>query len=118
MEHKNCNHSEHIESAEKAMKNLSEPEIYLSLAEFFKVFGDSTRLKIISLLQHKTKLSVCCIADRLDMEQSAISHQLKVLRNNHIVNVEKRGKQNFYSLSDLHVELIYKMGFEHITEED
>ena len=118
MEHKNCTNAEHIEKAEKAIKNLASPEVYPPLAEFFKVFGDSTRLKIISLLQHHTSLSVCCIADCIEMEQSAISHQLKVLRNNHIVNVEKRGKQSFYSLSDLHVELIYQMGFEHISEEE
>lgn len=52
------------------------------------------------------------------MEQSAISHQLKVLRNNHIVKVEKKGKQSFYSLDDLHVELLYQMGLEHIMEDD
>ena len=118
MENKNCAHKEHKDMTKKALGNLAAEETYPLLSEFFKIFGDSTRLKIISLLRHNTSLSVCCISDCLKMEQSAISHQLKVLRNNQIVKVERKGKQNFYSLSDLHVELIYQMGLEHILEED
>ena len=109
--------SEHKVLMEQAVKNLPPEEKVMPLADFFKVFGDSTRLKIIGILRH-TSLSVCCIADCLGMEQSAISHQLKVLRNNHIVKVEKKGKQSFYSLDDLHVELLYQMGLEHIMEDD
>lgn len=110
-------HSEHKFLMEQAVKNLPPEDKVMPLADFFKVFGDSTRLKIIGILRH-TSLSVCCIADCLEMEQSAISHQLKVLRNNHIVKVEKKGKQSFYSLDDLHVELLYQMGLEHIMEDD
>lgn len=107
----------HKQLAENAVKNLPPEDKVMPLADFFKVFGDSTRLKIIGILRH-TALSVCCIAECLGMEQSAISHQLKVLRNNHIVKVEKKGKQSFYSLDDLHVELLYQLGLEHIMEDD
>ena len=117
MENKCTNHSEHKDEMEMAKKNLPEENKVTMLADFFKVLGDSTRLKIISILRHN-RLSVCCIADCLNMEQSAISHQLKVLRNNHIVKVEKQGKQSFYSLDDLHVELIYQMCLEHILEDE
>lgn len=116
MENINCTHNEHTDIMKKAVMDLPPQDIVNPLSDFFKVFGDSTRLKIIGLLRH-TPLSVCCIADCLNMEQSAISHQLKVLRNNHIVKVEKKGKQSFYSLDDLHVELLYQMGLEHIMEE-
>lgn len=116
MQENNQCHSHHEELMKKAIENLPEEKIIMPLADFFKVFGDSTRLKIIGILRH-TSLSVCCIAECLGMEQSAISHQLKVLRNNHIVKVEKKGKQSFYSLDDLHVELLYQMGLEHIMED-
>ncbi|MCH5202863.1 MAG: winged helix-turn-helix transcriptional regulator [Oscillospiraceae bacterium] len=115
MENANCNHTKHKDIMEKAAANVPSNDKIALLADFFKVFGDSTRLKIIALLRH-TPLSVCCIADCLNMEQSAISHQLKVLRQNHIVAVEKQGKQSIYSLSDLHVELVYEMGLDHIME--
>ena len=117
MENKCANHSQHKEEMLRAKENLPDEKKVTLLADFFKVFGDSTRRKIISMLRHNS-LSVCCIADCLGMEQSAISHQLKVLRNNHIVKVEKHGKQSFYSLDDLHVELIYQMGLEHIMEDE
>lgn len=117
MENKCTNHSQHKDEMLRAKENLPDENKVALLADFFKVLGDSTRLKIIGILRHN-KLSVCCIADCLGMEQSAISHQLKVLRNNHIVKVEKQGKQSFYSLDDLHVELIYQMCLEHILEDE
>ncbi|MEG0283879.1 MAG: metalloregulator ArsR/SmtB family transcription factor [Erysipelotrichales bacterium] len=85
------------------------------LAEFFKVYSDETRLKIIHLLSLK-ELCVHEIAGILDMSQSAISHQLKVLRNQKLVKPRKSGKHVFYSLSDDHVVTIFKNGLDHIVE--
>ena len=85
------------------------------IADFFKVFGDNTRLKImIALLQ--SELCVQDIADALSMTQSAISHQLKVLKQARLVKSRRDGKQIFYSLDDDHVRTIISMGREHIEE--
>ena len=85
------------------------------LAELFKVFGDTTRLRIMCVLFQK-ELCVCDIAELLEMGQSAISHQLRLLRNAHLVKVKRDGKQSYYSLDDAHVREIYLMGLEHISE--
>ena len=85
------------------------------LAELFKVFGDTTRIRIMCVLFQK-ELCVCEIADLLEMGQSAISHQLRLLRNAHLVKVKRDGKQSYYSLDDAHVREIYLMGLEHISE--
>ena len=85
------------------------------LAELFKIFGDSTRLRILSaLLNHE--LCVCDIAEVLEMNQSAISHQLRVLRTAGLIKARRCGKSAFYSLDDDHVKKIIEMGFEHINE--
>ena len=87
------------------------------LAELFKIFGDSTRLRIMSaLLNHE--LCVCDISEVLEMNQSAISHQLRVLRTAGLIKVRRCGKSAFYSLDDDHVRKIIEMGFEHINEKD
>ncbi len=87
------------------------------LAELFKIFGDSTRLRIMSaLLNHE--LCVCDISEVLEMNQSAISHQLRVLRTAGLIKVRRCGKSAFYSLDDDHVKKIIEMGFEHINEKD
>lgn len=85
------------------------------LAELFKVFGDTTRIRIMCVLFQK-ELCVCEIAELLEMGQSAISHQLRLLRNAHLVKVKRDGKQSYYSLDDAHVREIYLMGLEHISE--
>lgn len=85
------------------------------LAELFKVFGDTTRIRIMCVLFQK-ELCVCEIAELLEMGQSAISHQLRLLRNAHLVKVKRDGKQSYYSLDDVHVREIYLMGLEHISE--
>ena len=85
------------------------------LAELFKVFGDTTRIRIMCVLFQK-ELCVCKIAELLEMGQSAISHQLRLLRNAHLVKVKRDGKQSYYSLDDAHVREIYLMGLEHISE--
>ena len=77
--------------------------------------GDTTRIRIMCVLFQR-ELCVCEIAELLEMGQSAISHQLRLLRNAHLVKVKRDGKQSYYSLDDDHVQQIYRMGLEHISE--
>ncbi|GBR75412.1 heavy metal-resistance ArsR family transcriptional regulator [Candidatus Termititenax persephonae] len=87
----------------------------LELADLLKVFGDSTRVKIISALLH-AELCVCDIAALLGMTKSAISHQLRALRQTKLVKHRKAGKIVYYSLDDEHVEAIFKLGLAHVRE--
>lgn len=100
------------------MKNnnviLSEKKLF-DLAELFKVFGDSTRIKILYELS-KGEMNVSDIALALNMNQSAISHQLRVLKNSKLVKNRREGKAMYYSLADDHVETIINQGMEHILE--
>ena len=91
-----------------------ETELY-DLAELFKVFGDTTRIKIIYAL-FEEEMCVCDIADLLNMTQSAISHQLRVLKQARLVKFRKEGKIVFYSLDDCHISQIFSCGLEHIEE--
>jgi DNA-binding transcriptional ArsR family regulator len=94
---------------------LPEEEDLLDLADLFKVFGDSTRVRIISALLH-AELCVCDIAVLLGMTKSAISHQLRALRQSKLVKYRKDGKVVFYSLDDDHVGAIFRQGLEHVRE--
>ena len=85
------------------------------LAELFKVFGDTTRVKILSAL-FESEMCVCDIAELLNMTQSAISHQLRVLKQARLVKFRKDGKTVFYSLDDEHIKNIFDQGLEHISE--
>ena len=85
------------------------------LAEFFKVFADSTRIKILYVLL-QSEMCVCDIGQILGISQSAVSHQLRVLKQMRLVKYRKEGKSIFYSLSDKHIELILSQGIEHIAE--
>ena len=91
-----------------------ETELY-DLAELFKVFGDSTRLRILFVL-FEAEVCVCDLAKVLNMTQSAISHQLRILKANKLVNSRREGKSVFYSLADGHVRTIIAQGREHIEE--
>lgn len=94
---------------------LPEDELIADLADLFKIFGDTTRMKILySLFEHE--LCVCAIAELLGMTQSAISHQLKVLKNANLVANRREGKTIYYFLADSHVRDIVAQGFEHLTE--
>ncbi len=86
------------------------------LADLFKVFGDPTRIRILYALSVE-ELCVQDIADRLSMTQSAISHQLRVLKQMSLVKFRRDGKTIFYSLADNHVATIMNQGLEHVTEE-
>jgi DNA-binding transcriptional ArsR family regulator len=91
-----------------------EEKLY-DLAELFKVFGDTTRVKILSAL-FESEMCVCDIAELLSMTQSAISHQLRVLKQARLVKFRKNGKTVFYSLDDEHIKNIFDQGLEHISE--
>lgn len=83
------------------------------VAEFFKIFGDSTRIKLLRLLLEQ-ELCVGEIAEKLNMNQSAVSHQLRVLRQNDLVKYRKEGKTVFYSLDDDHIKVVLEQGMRHI----
>ena len=91
-----------------------ETELY-DLAELFKVFGDSTRIRILFVL-FEAEVCVCDLAKVLNMTQSAISHQLRILKANKLVNSRREGKSVFYSLANGHVRTIIAQGREHIEE--
>ncbi|HBL41494.1 MAG TPA: transcriptional regulator [Ruminococcaceae bacterium] len=103
------------ETAEAVLAEMPEEETLYDLAELFKVFGDSTRVKILYAL-FETQLCVCDIAKLLNVSQTAVSHQLRILRTNKLVIGRKEGKNVVYSLADDHVRTIIGMGLEHIEE--
>lgn len=105
-------HEEIVEQVEKAMPDEQQ---LLDLSEFFKVFGDSTRIKILYVLS-QSEMCVCDIATLLQMGQSAISHQLRVLKQMRLVTFRRDGKTVFYSLADAHIQTILAQGMEHISE--
>ena len=92
----------------------AETELY-DLAELFKIFGDSTRIRILYVL-FEAEVCVCDLAEALNMTQSAISHQLRILKQNKLVKSRREGKSVFYSLADDHVRTIIDQGREHILD--
>ena len=105
-------HPELIEHVKKIPPN---DEILMDLAELYKVFGDSTRIRILYLL-FEEEMCVCDIAQVLDISQSAISHQLRILKQAKLVKFRREGKSIIYSLADDHVRRIINQGMEHLTE--
>lgn len=105
----------HSELVHLVADDMPEEEELYDLAELFKVFGDTTRIKILYTL-FKSEMCVCDIAEVLDMSQSAISHQLRVLKQAKLVRNRRDGKQIIYSLADAHISRIISMGLEHINE--
>ena len=95
--------------------DMPDEEMLCDLAELYKIFGDSTRIKILYAL-FEAELCVCDIAGLLNMTQSAISHQLRVLKQSKLVKYRREGKTVFYSLADDHVRTIIDMGMEHLCE--
>ena len=108
-------HEEHTELIEQGKALLPETTELYVLSDFFKVLGDSTRLGILFVID-RAPMCVCDIAVALGMTKSAVSHQLKVLRQNRIVKYSKVGKNVFYELSDDHVRDIIEKALEHIEE--
>ena len=105
----------HTEISECLHNNLPDEEVLYDIAELFKVFSDSTRVRILYALG-EGELCVCCIADLLGMTQSAISHQLRVLKQSRLVKYRRDGKTIYYSLCDGHIKTILDMGMEHLSE--
>ncbi|KAB3534865.1 helix-turn-helix transcriptional regulator [Alkaliphilus pronyensis] len=103
----------HKEIVHKVSENMPQEEKLYDLAELFKVFGDTTRIRILYAL-FASEMCVCDIAALLNMTQSAISHQLRVLKQARLVKYRKEGKVVYYSLDDDHVKNIFDEGFEHI----
>lgn len=104
-----------MSNEEKKSCNLPDEDEMFDLAELFKVFGDSTRIRILFTLFDGER-NVGEIADALNMTQSAVSHQLKILRQSKLVAARRDGKQIYYSLADEHVHTIIRVGREHIEE--
>ncbi len=105
----------HAEIVDKAKAKMPKEDDLYDLADFFKIFGDSTRVKIIWALDEQ-EMCVCDLAVLLNMTKSAISHQLKTLRQADLVKYRREGKVVYYSLKDDHVKDIFEKGMEHIKE--
>jgi ArsR family transcriptional regulator len=105
----------HAEIVEEVSRHMPDEEKLYDLADFFKMFGDSTRIKILWALD-RNEMCVCDLAVLLNMTKSAISHQLKTLRQEKIVKYRRDGKIAFYSLQDEHVKNLLEIGLEHIEE--
>ena len=105
----------HEDLVKKVNEGMPEEEELYDLAELFKVFGDSTRIRILFVL-FEAEVCVCDLAEVLHMTQSAVSHQLKILKQAKLVSARREGKSVFYSLADDHVRTILAQGREHIEE--
>ena len=105
----------HEEVVNQVLEVMPTDEELQSLADFFRIFGDSTRIRILYALS-QSELCVCDIASLLGMGQSAISHQLRILKQMRLVKFRREGKSVLYSLADGHIETILAQGMEHIVE--
>ncbi len=105
----------HEKTVAEVRKHLPADEALYELADFFKVFGDTTRIKILQAL-FRSELCVCDLSAVLGVSQSAVSHQLKILRMANLVKPRKEGKIVYYSLSDDHVAAILAQGLDHVEE--
>ena len=106
---------DHTAILQTVREELPAEELICDLSDLFKVFGDTTRMRILYSL-FESELCVCAIAELLGMTQSAISHQLRALKNAKLVTSRREGKTVFYSLADDHVKTIIDQGLEHILE--
>ena len=105
----------HQEKVAAAVQSLLDDETRLNLADFFKILSDSTRVSIVAVLEHH-ELCVCDIANILNMTKSAVSHQLKNLREMNLVKARRVGKEVWYALADEHISKIFDVALEHISE--
>lgn len=103
----------HKDVVDKTINNMPDQDLFNKLAEFFKILGDTTRVKILFALD-QNEMCVCDIANVLGMSKSSISHQLGALRRSGIVKCKKQGKEVFYMLDDDHVKEVFEIGTEHI----
>lgn len=105
----------HEELVERVRREMPGEDLLYDLTELFRIFGDSTRVRIMYVL-FASEMCVCDIAQLLGMTQSAISHQLRALKNARLVKARREGKTVFYSLADDHVKTIIDQGIEHVSE--
>ena len=105
----------HENNVKKAINELPDDELIADLSDMFKIFGDQTRVKILMALE-SGELCVCDIAAVMNMSQSAISHQLRVLKQSNIVKTRRQGKVVYYSISDDHVKEIFDIAIVHVQE--
>ena len=106
---------EHTIVAEKIRKGMPDEDLLVDIAELFKVFGDSTRTKILAALS-QSECCVCCLSSVLGMSVSAVSHQLRILRQSKLVKTRRIGKEVYYSLDDEHIGEIFTTALEHVKE--
>ncbi len=108
---------DHDKILQLVKNDLPHDEVLFDLSDLFKIFGDTTRLKILfALFEHE--MCVCAIAELLGVTQPAVSHQLKVLKRANLVGNRREGKTIYYFLSDDHVRSIIAQGFEHLLEKE
>jgi DNA-binding transcriptional ArsR family regulator len=103
------------ERVARVRRQMEEDGTYARLADMYRILGDLTRVKIIRALSLE-ELCVCDIAGLLEVSQSAVSHQLRILRNMRIVRYRREGKKTYYCLDDDHIQLLFSQGFDHISE--
>ncbi len=106
----------HEDAVEKVRQNFPAEDHLLRLADLFKIFGDGTRVRILYVL-FEAEVCVCDLAALLGMTQSAVSHQLRILKQARLIKSRRDGKTVFYSLADDHVATLLRQGMEHISEE-
>ena len=107
----------HLDVLDNVRWKMPDEDTLLNVAELFKVFGDSTRTRILSALSIE-ELCVCDISALLNMSMSAVSHQLRILRQTKIVKSRRCGKEILYSLDDEHISELYKIALEHLCEKE
>ena len=105
----------HADKVDRITSTMPDEDTLIDLSELFKVFGDSTRIKILTALSHG-ELCVCDLSKLVGMTSSAVSHQLKILRSAKLVSCRRDGKTVFYALADDHVTTIIRQGLEHVNE--
>ena len=111
-----CVDTIHGDVIKKVKDVMPSDEDLLKLSDLYKAMGDLTRIRIISALVH-SEMCVCDLAALLEMTQSAISHQLRVLRQTHLVSYRKEGKVVYYSLDDDHIKMLYEQGLVHVLHQ-
>jgi ArsR family transcriptional regulator, lead/cadmium/zinc/bismuth-responsive transcriptional repressor len=107
----------HEDIIDKVKKEITDDEKLYDMSEFFRMFGDGTRLKIINALM-LSEMCVCDISALVGMNQSVISHHLKILRDSRVIKFRRDGKIVYYSLCDEHINLIFNQGLTHINEKN
>ena len=105
----------HAATVKRARELMPDEDVLTDIAELFKVFGDSTRTKILAALS-VSEMCVACITEILNMNVSAVSHQLRILRQSKLVRTRRAGKEIYYSLDDDHIGKILSLALEHVTE--